>query len=202
MWQKNSKYNCFPPHTVLTTVFNTPGCIASKIDDEFCPYTSEREGEINQTTIKSEIWARDVVWIYPDSVIAFTGGSNMSSLVFFPQWQFWQLGWQGWLLTRHLHPPVMSPLPCKKEKKEMRTMSQTHNRETFLNMFIYLNAYIFTFGPHRACLVTQQISVLHIKQQIQSHPSFFWTMMSHRGHFMASPFCSRLCSWIQWNSVK
>lgn len=50
-----------------------------------------------------------------------------------------------------------------------------------------------TFGPQRACLVTQQISVLHIKQQIQSQPSFFWTMMSQRGHFMASPFSSRFC---------
>lgn len=86
---------------------------------------------------------------------------SASSLVRFPQWQFWQLGWQGWLLTRHLQPPDVSPLP---------------------------------FGPQRACLVTQQISVLHIKQQIQSQPSFFWMTMSHRGHFMASPFCSRLSS--------
>lgn len=31
-------------------------------------------------------------------------------------------------------------------------------------------------------------------QQIQSQPSFFWTMMSHRGHFMASPCCSSLYS--------
>lgn len=40
--------------------------------------------------------------------------------------------------------------------------------------------------------MTQQISVLHMTQQIQSQPSFFWTMMSHCGHFMASPFCSSL----------
>lgn len=52
---------------------------------------------------------------------------------------------------------------------------------------------LLTFGPQRACLVTQQISVLHIRQQSQSQPSFFWTMTSQRGHFMASPFCSMFC---------
>ena len=61
---------------------------------------------------------------------------------------------------------------------------------------------VCTFGPQRACLVTQQISVLHIKQQIQSQPSFFWTVMSHRGHFMASPFCSRSYIQIQWMDHK
>lgn len=62
--------------------------------------------------------------------------------------------------------------------------------------------HVVTFGPQRACFVTQQISVLHIRQQIQSQPSFFWTMMSHRGHFMASPFCNRLCIEIQWNCIE
>lgn len=58
-----------------------------------------------------------------------------------------------------------------------------------------------TFGPQRACLVTQQISVLHIKQQSQSQPSFFWTMTSQRGHFMASPFCSMFYDDTGWNQV-
>lgn len=48
----------------------------------------------------------------------------------------------------------------------------------------------FTFGPHRACLVTQQISVLHIRQQSQSQPLFFCRVTSQPGHFMASPVAS------------
>lgn len=102
------------------------------------------------------------------------------------QWQFWQLGWQSWWLTRHLQPPDVSPRPCENQ-----------NRSKFNLLFgrrsNILKEGQVTFGPQRACLVTQQISVLHITQQSQSQPSFFWTMMSQRGHFMASPFCSRFC---------
>ena len=50
-----------------------------------------------------------------------------------------------------------------------------------------------TMGPQRGPLVTQQISVLHIVHRIQSHPSFFITMISHVGHFIASPFWSIVC---------
>lgn len=33
------------------------------------------------------------------------------------QWQFWQLGWQGWWLTRHLQPLDVSPRPCEEQNK-------------------------------------------------------------------------------------
>lgn len=105
------------------------------------------------------------------------------------QWQFWQLGWQGWWLTRHLQPPDVSPRPCEQQNKPEFNLLLWNLWQTFQ----MIRGRRVTFGPQRACLVTQQISVLHIKQQSQSQPSFFWTMMSQRGHFMASPFCSMFC---------
>ena len=44
-----------------------------------------------------------------------------------------------------------------------------------------------TLGPHRACLVTQQISVLQTVHIIQSQPSFLMMITWHVGHFIASP---------------
>lgn len=51
---------------------------------------------------------------------------------------------------------------------------------------------MLTPGPQRGPLVTQQISVWHTVQRIQSQPSFFCTMMWHVGQCMASPSCTRV----------
>ncbi len=99
------------------------------------------------------------------------------------QWQFWQRGWHRTPLTRHLQPPDVSPAPWGTKTRPRLAIWCLWITELMISVVLRL-----TWGPHRACLVTQQISVLHIKQQIQSQPSFFWTITWHLGQFIASPF--------------
>ncbi len=78
-----------------------------------------------------------------------------SPLAWWPQWQFWQLGWQGWLLTRHLQPPEMSPRPCKiqpkkKSNKQLRHMRKLFWKPTlFTQMFLHLGPSELVWWPSR-----------------------------------------------------
>ena len=53
--------------------------------------------------------------------------------------------------------------------------------------YITVSGSLYTFGPHRACLVAQHISVLQTLHLIQSQPSFFCTTILHDGQCIALP---------------
>lgn len=151
---------------------------------------------VKAASIKPEAWAAQV-YISWDSACCFLCVHSCALLS----------GSSGsWDDKADYWPCIYNRLMCRhcpvKDKKKASASQVTllGTDQTSRPMCVFVC--VFTFGPQRACLVTQQISVLHIRQQIQSQPSFFWTMMSHRGHFMASPFCSRPCSPTQSNSVK
>lgn len=44
---------------------------------------------------------------------------------------------------------------------------------------LIVHVHVLTFGPHLACLVTQQISSLHIEHLIQSQPVIFMITILH-----------------------